>query len=321
MPRRTVTVTRLWATTRRRMDELQDLSKLGGSQEDVLHLARAFFAGIPAQDLVDHAKERYVAIEGLVPTGRTLLLELAVGTFGDSGPTRNVMTGQTEHTRDRHHSPATTVRAMVAIPQRATSALIFLEHAGGSTASWALVTPLKLWLRQRFREYTWSTETLVETDTWLEAAQLTQVSAVLHGHSPNIEDAGVPKVIGKLEHVLTPDRGAKFFPRAFWDALHGGKIRRASLFGLDDSEVDDVFVRMEKDGRSKKFALGDTGAPLAKWVLSDAGDPEPSTAEARDFFLDLAPDLFTAVGVDWQSEDRYGDWPQEVLSLELEEDS
>src|SRR3712207_3715309 len=61
MPRRTVTVTRLWATTRRRMDETQDLSRLGGAH-DVLHLARAFFAGIPPQDLIDHKKERYVAI-------------------------------------------------------------------------------------------------------------------------------------------------------------------------------------------------------------------------------------------------------------------
>lgn len=320
MPRRTVTATRLWATTRRRMDETQDLSRLAGAH-DVLHLAHAFFAGIPPQDLIDHSKERYVAIEKMVPTGRTLLLELSVGIFGDSGPTRDVMTGKTEHTRGRHHSPASTVRALVAIPQRATSALIFLEHAGGNSASWALITPLKLWLRKRFPDYTWSSETLVETDAWMEAAQLTAVSAVLHGHSPNIEDADVPKVIGKLEHVLTPEGGGKFFPRALWDALHAGRIKRAELFGLEDSEVDDVFVRMEKDGRSKKFALGYTGSPLAKWVLSDAGDAEPSTEAARDFFFELAPDLFTAVGVDWQSEDRYGDWPQEVLSLKLEEDS
>ncbi len=105
MPRRTVTVNPLWATTRRRMDETEDLSRLGGTH-DVLHLARAFFAGIPPQDLIYHSKERYVAIEHMVPSGRTLLLELAAGTFGDSGPTRDVMTGETEHTRGRHHSAA-----------------------------------------------------------------------------------------------------------------------------------------------------------------------------------------------------------------------
>jgi|tagenome__1003787_1003787.scaffolds.fasta_scaffold20582704_1 hypothetical protein len=128
MPRRTVTVTRLWGTTRRRMGETQDLSRLGGTH-DVLHLAGAFFVGIPPQDLIDHSQERYVAIEKMVPAGRTLLLELAVGTFEDSGPTRDVITGKTEHTRGRHHSAATTVRALVAMPQRATSALIFLEHS------------------------------------------------------------------------------------------------------------------------------------------------------------------------------------------------
>ncbi|SOC53538.1 hypothetical protein SAMN05660748_4489 [Blastococcus aggregatus] len=317
MPRRTVTVTRIWATTRRRPNELLDLSAIEG-KHDVLHLARAFYTALPPSELVDNAKERYVSIENDLPSGRTLGLELFAGHFGDEGPTRHVVTGQTTHTRGTLESSAAAVRAMLALPERSTSLLVFLEHAANDSAAWALIEPLRKWLRSRFMDYTWHSEGLVVPGAWHEGAELTEVSAVVHGHSPNIEDVGTPKIVGKLQHVLTPERGRRIFPRSLWSELLNGNVDRGALFGVDDADVGEVFVQMMKDGRKKRFALGDPGAPLARWVITATGEPEPSAEEAFDFFLDMAPELFLAVGADWQSGDRYGDWPADVLDMRVE---
>lgn len=317
MPRHTVTATRLWATTRRHPDDLQDMSALDG-KHDVLHYCHAFFKALPPSQLVDNEKERYVSIEDMTPSGRTLLLDLYAGHFGNEGPTRHVVTGQTTHTRGKLESSSSAVRALIAIPERATSAIVFLEHAGNDSAAWALIEPLRKWLRDRFMDYTWRSESLVVPGAWHEGAELTEVSAVVHGHSPNIEDVGTPRVVGKLQHVLTPERSRRIFPRSLWTGLVDGKVDRGALFGVEDKDVGDVFVQMMKDGRRKRFALGEPGAPLARWVITATGEPEPTSEEALDYFLDLAPDLFDAVGADWQSGDRYGDWPADALAMAVE---
>jgi hypothetical protein len=319
MPRRTVTVTHLWATTRYRTEDRRDLTALPGGG-DLLHLARALFAVLPKDDLVDHDKERYVSIEAVQPLGRTLLLELQAGAFGAAGQTRNVNTHATEHEFNAAGAATARLRALLVVPQRSRSALLFIEHAGLGAGGGALIKPLLRFLRHRHRELTFHTETVVENSAWLEGARLNEVTGVVYGHSPNLEDRiqGLPLAIGRIDHTIRPTRGG-FLPRPLYDRLAESKINRADLFGIrEDEEVSDVFVTMTNHGRRKTFALGSQGYPAVRYLLSDTGETEPATERFRAFCLDLAPDLFEAVGADWEHASSYGEWPPEVLGVAVE---
>ena len=126
MPRRTVTVTHLYQHVRSEPDNRVDLDKL--PMGDLLYTAWALFGSLPKAALVDADHERYVSIEKMTPAGRTLLLELSAGPLGESGEVRNSSTHTVEHQYDREAARTVSLRAMLVVPWRSRSSLLFVEH-------------------------------------------------------------------------------------------------------------------------------------------------------------------------------------------------
>jgi hypothetical protein len=319
MPRRTITVTHLFETVRYRPDERVDLDKLPTG--DLLYTARALFDQMPKDHLVDQDKERYVAIESMEAQGRTLLFNLKAGPLGVAGEVRDSTTHQIQHAYDESATTAVSLRAMLVVPRRSRSALFFVEHGGFGAGGGVLLAELKRALRHWHRELTVKDETIVEAEAWLAGAELMKATAMVYGHHADLADhiQGMPQVVGRLQHTILPERGQRLLPRRVYDGLVSNKVDRAQLFGIrPEDDVEDVNVTMTNNGREKTFALGEERFPTLRLLLSDAGDPEPSSEAFRDFVLGETPDLLQGVGVDWQSVDASGQWPKEAFDVEVE---
>jgi hypothetical protein len=319
MPRRTVSVSHLYQSVRMEPDSRVDLDRL--PMGDLLYIARSLFTQLPKSALVDADHDRYVSIEGMKEAGRTLLIELSAGPLGEAGEVRNSTTHTVEHEYDRDSARTVALRAMLVVPRRSRSALFFVEQGNSTANGTVLLAQLTKALKRWHPGLTAKVEKVVEAEAWLKGAELMKATAMVYGHSPDLEQhmQGQPKMVGRLQHTILPERGEKLLPRWLYERLTKRTVSQSALFGIGEGEgVDDLTVTMTNNGREKTFALGAERYPTLRLLLSDSGDDEPTTAAFRDLVLAETPDLLQAVGTDWDPADARGEWPPEAGEVSVE---
>jgi hypothetical protein len=145
------------------------------------------------------------------------------------------------------------------VPKRSRSALFFVEHGSSAASGTALLVQLMRALRKWHPGLTARSEKVVEAETWLAGAELMQATAMVYGHSPDLEDhiQGPLKVLGRLQHTILPEKGQKILPRRIYDGLVTRDLNRAALFGIsEDEDVDDVTVRMTNNAGRRRSPSG-----------------------------------------------------------------
>ena len=320
MARRTVTVTLIqYSEKHKRGKTYFDVSVLP-DRTDLLHRLHGLFLGIAADALVDDAKKSYAKVIALEPEGRTLLVTLEVGPYGEMGKVRRVTDHAVQHSHGGDEAHVIEMRALFVVPEKSTSALMFVEHAQGRSSGRKLLTLVRDAWMSTFSGHTLHASTITRTDAWLEQAQLEAVTAVVYGHETDLADAGLPKSIGDLTWELRPSKGSRFLPSALWEALRTRRLERAKVLGIPNGlEPNEIKVQLGDGDQTKTFLIDREGTPAVKYLLCDDGEPVPDAAEFRDFCLkEVQAEAFTSVGIDWQTAQGQGAWNQEALAVSWE---
>lgn len=314
MPRRTMTVTRLSYQKRNARSKWLDVAKLP-DDDDLLHFFYAFANSLKNDALVEDDHERYNKIEKLAPFGRTLGIVTAPGRFGEEGEVRNVRTGAVASTYGKDQANTVTTHAVLVVPKKGTAALLFTEKAAGVGGTSRLLDLFKTAFQARYNQFTFRPETIVEGDLWLKNAQLEKVTATLHNYSSDAADKNKPKIVGDLQHSLSPRQGNKYLPAEIWTKLKARQLDEGSLLGFPNNEQpDEIVVRVGSGGVSKSFVLGKEKSAGVSYRLTGAKESALSEAAILKFCLEEADDIFERLGVDWDYTQSVGTWSSEEVS-------
>lgn len=301
MAYRTMSVTQLTARKKHaRGAPPLDLSLLpnGG---DFLELFDQALADMASARITDDAKKRYTEVESWERVGRTILMRVVVGNYGDHGSVRDLQTGSEAHAITPDQAHAVSLRCLLLVPPGGMTALLFVEHGQGKSAASAVLARFKQHWQVHQPDITLVVETITRGDVWVEAADLEAVTAVSYGHESDLADAGIPKTLGDLRLQIEPPKGERVLSRALKAALMDKNINRAQLLGFSDEHLDEVRVTLGDGSQRRTFVLGKERAPSMQYILSEANEPTPDDDALRGRVSTEARDLFTAVGGSWQS--------------------
>ncbi|MCZ4077823.1 hypothetical protein O1W68_07720 [Rhodococcus sp. H36-A4] len=316
MPRRTLTVTKITYQKRNSRNKFLNVAELP-DRRDMLFLFHGFAKGLDSTRLVDRSAEKYAAISKLEPVGRTLGIQTLSGKFGEEGETRDIDTHRVIQRFVKKNANAVLTHGVLLVPKMGTSALLFIERSGGMGGSSDLVKLFKEDFQTTYPDYTMQLTSLVEKEAWLEHAQLERVSATLHGHSADVTNKTVGKVVGDLQHVLTPPKG-EHLPNALWKALRNKNINRGKLLAFPDGhDPDEVVVALSSGSTRKTFVLGREKTPSISYLLSDSNQAPKNSRAVLRFCLDEATSLFKNVGVEWEYSHSAGVWSPADLTHRL----
>ncbi len=321
MPRRTVTVKHLYVHELRKPKSRKDVANFDGFGADLLVILRGFINGLDEGALIDAQRERYLSTINLHPDGRTLLVEMEVGYYGSRGRVKNVKTHVVEHEHDAGSAATTDVRFLAVAPPGSQAMLVFVESHGRSVAATHVLPLFHAAWRNKWEgdDLVLKIDTLVETDAWLQRAELEEVSGVVTGYDWGHDraDAGTPKTLGRLHTTLEPDGAHQYLPRFIWTGLRDRNLDAARVLGLPDgAEVEELKVKVAADGKTKTFALDRERQPALSYLLSQQGMPDDYAF--KRFSFDLAKDLLPAVGGEWKTAFESGAWSEEQLQVTLE---
>lgn len=85
--------------------------------------------------------------------------------------------------------------------------------------------------------------------------------------------------------------------------MREGKIPKATLLGFEEGqEPNEVKVTVEKNGRSKTFALDHEKTPSLRQVISGHAEQPPSDAKFHEIAEDVVMnDIFPSCDVRWET--------------------
>lgn len=321
MPRRTVSVSHVYVHTERKPKERKPIDNFDGNGSDLLVLLRAFVKGVDPNLLVDDTTERYVSIDDLEGSGRTLFCQVEAGWFGQSGKIKNVKTHEVEHEHTAESATTRTIRFVAVAPKGAKGMLVFTERVGGVNSSTRILALFHKALRHHYdgEKLSFKIETMVESAAWLQKAELERVTGVVnsYGYNSDVADAGNTKEIGRLVVDLVPSGKLEFLPKKVWLGLKNKNLSAAKVLGLsEDVHVDQISVKVSADGKSKVFAIENEKEPALAYLLAARGDVD--SAVFIDFCFDHAKDLLPNVGSEWKAALKNGTWNPSDLDVTLE---
>lgn len=308
MPKRSLTVMHLRAFPKhqRRTKGGHELANLPGGR-DLLPLYVAFVEHLREHpdELRTESNSQYGSIETFHLSHRMLFIKCSTGNFGETGAKAvDAYTHEVGHTLTDTEASVLPTRSLLLVPPVGESALLLVERAGLAASGSRLhrLFERETW-PDNYSDVTLLSEPILETEAWLEGANLTAVDAVLYGWSPDPADAGIPSDIGVLEHSLRPKRGSGFLPQVLWSQIRKKEITPGRLLGFPDGvEPNKITVQLTNSGRRKSFEVGKESTPPVSYLLSDNGQPaltdDAFIAECLEYAKD---DLFPRVGGEWQT--------------------
>lgn len=268
---------------------------------DFLDVVDAALVQISSARITDDDKKSYAEIDTWSREGRTILVKVIVGTYGDTGSVREVTTGHEAHAITPDQAHTLSLRCRLLVPPGGLTALMFVEHGQHRSAATALLKEMKAyWIAQK-PDLTLVTETVVRADAWLSQAELEGITVISYGHESDLADSGIPKTLGDLRSQIEPPKGQRAFPRAVKDALLNHNVNRAKLLGFRESDLDEVRVTLGDGSQSRTFVIGKDRTPAVRYLLSEASEPTPDDTKFRQRVSTEALDLFSAVGGSWQT--------------------
>jgi hypothetical protein len=319
MPKRTLGLETLQVRPgHNRKQTLAPLDEVDGI--DLLHFFHAWASNVDPNDMVDYVRGRYLTITRVDVRGRSVLVEAESGYFGDPGKTIDVATHQVAHERTSDQSATIMTRLVFVVPPGGLTGVFVIERQGMVGAGPRMIAAFKRALVSRFASYSFDTETVLESDAWVEGAELLSIKAVAYGVPVDVGDGVGPQAqaIGRLEQVLEPERGHEFLPNKLFRALRDRKIRATDFMGFRGNvEVDETFVTVSRDGRRKTFNLEQERVPAIRVLITDDGEQALTRTPFLRVCLDEVRDYFEGMVLTWDESWRDGRWTKEALTVSL----
>lgn len=230
---------------------------------------------------------------------RVILLDLRVGSYGEPGEIVDTSTGNSITVIEGHEAPTGQNRALLFVPERGERAYFLAEASSRGSAG----GPVLHEFADHFRSYTnqiiMDHQRVFEDDVWQKGARLMEVEARVTSKSRDLAD-GLDVQVRRISHSAKPARGKSFPPGLLGKLTNTSNV--AKVVGVDDLPADhQVFVTMARDGRQKKFALEEAGAPAIRQVLNDSDQSPLSTAELVEVCSERVSELEFRLGGQWDS--------------------
>lgn len=286
--------------------EFAVLSDIAGL--DLFEFVQDVGEALVKDDLVDHANLRYLDVSDSEAVGRTVRLDVLVGSFGERGRVRDVGTHVDRHVHDTDEAPVLPVRLLFVLPKDSRYGLLFIEHADRRSAGKLMEEFKAAWVDADLaKSWTLKFEALAHPAAWLESARLTSVTAMAYNHESDLSDVvdgSTPKVLGDMKVVFVPKKGEKYLPLALLERLTQSQIDRAGVLGVEINGADDfdeVSVTVENEGARKTYVIGRAKTPTVRIPLTDAASRTDSSDAFFKFCLDLAPEYYERAEYDWQT--------------------
>ncbi|GAA3962764.1 hypothetical protein GCM10022231_23740 [Gordonia caeni] len=320
MPRRTMTVTELWAHPVGDRKTRIDLTDLPDGL-DLLHAFYGFAADVTADQLLRDETESYANVDGLETHGRSATVAVDVGQYGENGKITDVETMAEKDTYDSGDAISVVTHGLFTLPRGSTSALVFVERSSNRSGVLRLLDLFRHKFRLAYPDHILEATSVVESEAWLKYADLTRVSAFRRKPRSDRADQGDVKAAwGELAHTLVPASGNRTLPRAIYDQLTAGEISASEVLGFTEFEdTTDVEVTLERNGRKKTFVIGLEKRPTLSYVLSNHGEEQWSTDRIRQYvFGTHIEELYRRCGFTWGATDSVGTWTDDDRDVRLE---
>ncbi|WP_313479895.1 hypothetical protein [Microbacterium sp.] len=319
MPKRTIGMETIRVRPgHNRKKQYANLSDIEGY--DLLHLFHGWADSVPPNDLVDQQRGRYKKITDVIPTGRSVMVEVEAGFFGTAGKTYDTETHTVSHARSARESATTMTRLVLTVAPGGEVGVFTSEREGISGAGPDLVKLFKHDLVSNFPTYSFDTETVIESPAWVQGADLLAVTAVAYAVPVNLANGVVaqPTMLGQLEQRFEPVKGQKVLPQFLLTGLQNHTIAASDFMGFADGrDIDETFVTVGRDGREKTYALDKQRVPSVRVVITEDGDQPLTTTPFIRACQTEVRDYYQGMGFSWDESWRSGKWTPEQLKVTL----
>ena len=196
MPRRNLTATKIWVHPKRKPNDLIQLNKIpdaGGSKHDYLLMFNGFAQAVTDDQLQDTLKEQWTSItEVSYQRGRTLMLTTESGKYGENGVGVDVQTGSTAFNYGSQHSIQVTTHGMLIVPEDADYGILFQERASNRCGAGRVHDVFIEAFKKQFPDLNVKTSALLESEAWLQAAELKEVEVEITKPSDDEANFDIP---------------------------------------------------------------------------------------------------------------------------------
>jgi hypothetical protein len=308
-----------FTTIRRRVGKKKSYGKLddvGG--QDLLVQFHAWVSNLEPDALRDELRGRYIRVTDVQAVGRTVLVKLDVGRFGEPGSTYHVYTHEVSHRRTADEASGDESRLLFTVPQHSTFGLFAVESVAGSAGGSDILSLFKAACLNRWGDDYWPLDRVYEKDDWLALASLKQLSAIYYKWANDIGDDATPRRIeGRMERHLFPAKRDGSFPARVWDSIRQGEVSASQVFGAEvgDDEEPTILARVQRGGREKQVELGHERTPTVRVVMTDSGQEPYNDARFRDECIRLADEMYHDMsGHNFPNDIVRGAWDDEDLN-------
>lgn len=219
-------------------------------------------------------KGNYTKVLSANLSRRDLLITVETGTIGAAAHVRDTANDSVSYTLTPSDAPVVSLRCLIYVPTGSRLAFACLEHSDHKSSGTMLLKEIKAEWISRHSNLTLHMDTLVKPDEWLKAAELESVTAVIRDHAVDIAEGGRREKIGTIRHSLVPDQGSAYLPRWIKQRIMDNKKSTAATLGLaEDTEIDELVLKLADDDSSKTFVVGRERTPSIRLLLSAAGQP------------------------------------------------
>lgn len=294
-----MTIARLWIHEFGKPKNLYDLPLLPDGR-DLLAVFEAHARAAMATSLVRNRNETYAVVTDVERDDRCLTITFSSGRFGEDGTITEVQTGNIKGSYTSADATTVITHGVILVPKAGTCALAFTERSGGFGGMSHLVETFNEKFDASTDDYRMKRATVVQSDAWLQRADLMRVTGTIRRHTSDIATDGADEVLGTLRHVIEPEGKEKFFPRRVRDRLMQNRISRNRFLAFNENDVvDEIDITLGDGDQVKTFEIDDEKTPTLRLVLTKSGDRPLSAEKIKKRALSEAPGIFKHYGVEW----------------------
>ena len=306
MPRRTMTVNRVWYHPLRKtnVEDWGQVRELPDGR-DLLEVFVDFAqSDIDNDSLVREDRESYAVVTGVERQNRAVIITTESGRFGEEVSIKDVRTHQLKGRFTPSDATVVVTHGVLLVPKSGNCALAFCERSAGQGGMTALLEQFEIRFNALYPGHRLKKATVVQQSAWLKRAQLKKVVGTVRKYNADIASDGEEQVVGQLTHSLVPEEGKGFFSRSVWEKLRDRRISRAKFLNFAEDEQIDTFEVTVTDGsQTKTFDIGDERTPPLRLVLTTVGDQAYTSTQVLGKALDEAAEIFADLGIEWSEAD------------------
>lgn len=274
---------------------------LGDDLHDVFN---AWVSDLTPEETVDRENSNWVTIRKVAAFApRVTIVELSVGSTGETGEVVNSETGESEFQLTAEHAPTGLTRVVLLVPETGQSAFFMSETSRRGSGGTRLRRLFESYVTRQFKLIKMDSETVSEGEAWVEHANLKEVELRVEGRAVDIAD-GLDVEVGAFSHIARPKRRA-FFQKDLIGELARDKRAARAVVGLPTnvgSDREDVYVTLADGARQKKFLVDGGGAPSFRLVLNQDGQSPLTDIELVDICVSQLSELSGRTGrIEWNA--------------------